>query len=127
MPPFPLKILVVDDNLPSGEMMSLALRGMGHTVSSAASGEDAIKHVAVAPPDVVLMDIRMPGVDGYAAARRIKTLLPHVVVLAMSGHMSYIEARNARAAGCEAQFEKPIDPAQLREFLARLYAPEAQG
>ena len=118
-----LSILLVDDNIAALEMMAGAIRQMGHRVETVSTGEDAIRQVAAYRPDVVLMDIRMPGIDGYEAARRIKTLAPEVVVLAISGYVSMAEAQRAEDVGCAAQLAKPLEPALLEQILERLYIP----
>jgi CheY-like chemotaxis protein len=115
--PSSLKVLVVDDNLGSGEMMCAVLKTLGHRAESAASGEQAIRLAVTHSPDVVLMDIRMPGTDGFEATRRIKTLVPQVVIVAMSGFASPAAIEEAAAAGCDAYLQKPISPERLQTVL----------
>jgi CheY-like chemotaxis protein len=116
-----LNVLVVDDNLLSAQVMSDVLRNLGHRPRTASGGAHAIQLAMAEGPDVVLMDLRMPDVDGYEAARRIKTLMPDVIMVAISGAISPQEAARARAAGFEVQLPKPITPERLREVLDGLF------
>jgi two-component system cell cycle response regulator DivK len=104
------KILIVEDNDNNRYLASLLLRKAGHTVIEASDGEAAIELVAKERPDLVLMDIMMPKMDGYEAARRIcatpgleKTLLVAVTSYVMPG-----DRQKALAAGFAGYIEKPI-------------------
>ena len=122
-----LEVLVVDDNLVAAQMMIDVLRALGHQAQAASGGTEAIRHAMANAPDVVLMDLRMPDLDGYAAAARIKTVMPEVLLIAISGAISPREAAKARAAGFEVQLEKPIRPERLRSVLEDLFPPACAG
>jgi CheY-like chemotaxis protein len=122
-----LNVLVVDDNLVSAQMMVDVVRRMGHTANVASGGGEAIRLVIAEAPDAVLMDLNMPDLDGYAAAARIKTMMPDVLLIAVSGAISTREAAKARAAGFEVQLEKPVKPERLRQLLADLFPADSRN
>ena len=96
-------ILVVDDKAANRDLLAYLLGSSGHVVEQAASGQAALAAVAAAVPDLVIMDISMPGVDGFTAARRLRTdaRLDDVPLVAVSA-TSYADVSSARAAGFDA-------------------------
>jgi DNA-binding response OmpR family regulator len=111
----PARILVVDDDRDNRELLALFLKWEGFLVLTASSGEEALAIVAQRAPDMVLLDVMMPGMDGYEVAARIKRNVatrnvPIVMVTAL-------EDRNARAlamtAGADDLLPKPVDRAEL--------------
>jgi signal transduction histidine kinase/CheY-like chemotaxis protein/HPt (histidine-containing phosphotransfer) domain-containing protein len=126
----PLRILVAEDNLVNQEVAAGILRHGGHQVDVVADGAAAVEAVRTATYDVVLMDIHMPGVDGYEAALAIRALpggKAGVPILALSASSMRDSAERARAAGMNGHLVKPIDPAILAATLADLHptAPAA--
>ncbi len=115
-----LKVLVVDDNLDATEMLSVLLGAMGHDTRSEHDGLAALAAAGEYRPDVVLLDIGLPGLNGYETARRIRqepwgrTL----VIAALSGWGQDEDKHQSSAAGFDAHFVKPLDPAALKAFLA---------
>ncbi|HZP75015.1 MAG TPA: response regulator [Pseudolabrys sp.] len=116
-------ILVVEDQEDNRQILRDLLGNSGYEMSEAGNGEEALAAVARRRPDLILMDIQLPVMDGYEATRRIKAdpsfkAIPVIVVTsyALSGDES-----KARAAGCDAYVTKPYSPRQLlakvREFL----------
>ena len=118
----PLSVLVVDDNLAAAELLGDVLRTLGHRASVAGGGEQAIRVAVVSRPDAILMDLRMPDIDGWEAARRIKTVMPEIALIAMSGAISSADWAKARVAGCEAQITKPVTRSGLAEVLGTVCA-----
>ncbi|MBD0293016.1 MAG: response regulator [Jiangellaceae bacterium] len=107
-------VLVVDDQAPNRRLLEAVLEPRGYRVLSAESGEEALRLLAEAPPDVVLLDIVMPGLDGYEVCRRIRaddatTTLP-VVMITASGQQ---EKLRALEAGADDFVTKPFDQAEL--------------
>jgi two-component system cell cycle response regulator DivK len=116
-------ILVVEDQEDNRQILRDLLGSAGFELSEAENGEEAIAAVAKRRPDLILMDIQLPVMDGYEATRRIKAdpatkAIPIIVVTsyALSG-----DEGKARAAGCDAYVTKPYSPrallAKVREFL----------
>jgi two-component system, cell cycle response regulator DivK len=117
------KILVVEDQEDNRQILRDLLSSAGYEMSEAGDGQEALVAVAKQRPDLILMDIQLPIMDGYEATRRIKAdpntkAIPIIVVTsyALSGDES-----KARDAGCDAYVTKPYSPrallAKIREFL----------
>jgi len=120
------KILVVDDKEDSRVLVKKVLRHRGYQVIGAGTGEDAVKMAQTELPDLILMDIRLPGgIDGLEATQRIKTLshLAHIPILAMTASVRPEDMQRALSEGCNGFVRKPIDidelPKQVAEYIAR--------
>jgi two-component system CheB/CheR fusion protein len=112
----------VDDDPAVSESMVVCLELQGHEVRSAAAGEAALDLLKTFRPDVVLLDIGLPGEDGYSVARRIRELPEgrDVPLLAVSGY-GHEEARaRSLEAGFDLHLVKPVDPEKLPVLLARV-------
>ncbi|HEX3600792.1 MAG TPA: ATP-binding protein [Lacipirellulaceae bacterium] len=122
--PIKRRILVVDDNKDSGDTLSLLLRVKGHEVYTARDGLEAIDRAGEFTPEIILMDLGMPKLNGYEATRRIRETpngkKMHIVALTGWGQASDI-ARSVEA-GCTAHLVKPVDFAMLDNLLANLPA-----
>jgi PAS domain S-box-containing protein len=115
----PLRILVVDDNEDAAESMANLLSGSGHEVRMAGDGFAAVETAATFQPDAVVMDIGMPGLNGYEAAQRIRAQRGvEVVLVAVTGWGQEEDRRRARAAGFDHHLTKPVDLAQLSRLLS---------
>jgi PAS domain S-box-containing protein len=116
------RILVVDDNADNRALLTGWLVPLGFSVSEAADGESAVAAVTQDVPDVVLMDLVMPGIDGLAATTRIRALglrkPPKIVAVTANAFES--AHRDSVAAGCDAFLTKPLDFEQLRATLGAL-------
>ena len=113
------RVLVVDDNTDSAESLSLLLELMGHTVRTAHDGEQALAEAEAFRPELVLMDIGMPRMDGYEAARRLRELAwgTEVVLVALTGWGQDEDKRRSEEAGFDHHLIKPVDPAALEALL----------
>ena len=125
------KILVVDDREDSRRLVWKILGRYGYEVIGAGTGEDAIKMAQSEVPDLILMDIRMPGgIDGLEATRRIKAMpqLAHIPILAMTASVRPEDMQQALIEGCSGFVRKPIDidelPRQVAEHIARASATD---
>jgi CheY-like chemotaxis protein len=112
-------ILVVDDLTDNLILISLALQNKGYRVLTAKSGEEAIKIALVARPDLVLMDIAMPDVDGLTATRRMRkhTELRHLPVIALTAFETLGFRQAAHEAGFDGYLTKPIDFVKLDNLI----------
>ncbi len=121
------KILCVDDNDTNLYMISAIVRRAGFEVCTAKDGEGGIATVKAERPDLVLMDVQMPGIDGFEATRRLKADpdTRHIPVIALSAHEREEKDREIRESGCDAYLTKPIDVRALIEEAHRLL--EAAG
>jgi two-component system cell cycle response regulator DivK len=120
------KILVVDDKEDSRVLVGKVLRLRGYKVIGAGTGEDAINMAQTELPDLILMDIRLPGgIDGLEATRRIKAMsqLAHIPILAMTASVRPEDMQKALGEGCSGFVRKPIDidelPKEVAEHIAR--------
>lgn len=115
------RILVIEDNPINLELMTYLLRAWGHEAISATDGQAGLDVVRADPPDLVVCDIQMPGLDGYEVARALKAdaALARVPLLAVTAFAMVGDHDRALRAGFDGHFSKPIDPAQFMAELAR--------
>jgi signal transduction histidine kinase len=119
--PFPSRrILIVDDNRDAADSLSALLTTLGATVTVAYSGPDALAVLDLADPDAVLLDIGMPGTDGYEVARRIRSMTAHgdVLLIALTGWGQEEDRARSIRAGFDHHLVKPPDLDRLRSLLA---------
>jgi signal transduction histidine kinase len=116
----PHRILIADDNADSAESMGMLLRLMGNDVRIANDGLEAVEQAEAFQPDIVLMDIGMPRLDGYEAARRIRNQdwSRDTLLVAVTGWGPTDDSQEATAAGFDCHFTKPLDPAELRRLVS---------
>ena len=115
----PRRILVVDDNEDSTRSMALLQRRRGHETHTAFTGPEAVAAAAGFLPEVVLLDIGLPGMDGFEVAHRLRAMpaMAGALLVAMSGYSSDEDRAKARAAGFDEYMVKPVDLDRLRELL----------
>ncbi|HEY5885813.1 MAG TPA: response regulator [Pyrinomonadaceae bacterium] len=119
------KILLVEDTEDNRQMMKKLLEMSGYRVIEATNGEEAVQVTSNASPDLILMDLSLPIIDGLAATRLIRGLpngaaLP---IVAVSAHDTADFHADALAAGCDAYITKPINYPELEEIVERLMTP----
>ncbi|GEP41638.1 hypothetical protein BGE01nite_09290 [Brevifollis gellanilyticus] len=115
----PRRILIVDDNTDSAQSLSTLQRRRGHDTCTAFTGPDALTAAIAFTPKVVLLDIGLPGMDGFEVARRLRAMpaLEGVLLLAMSGYGSPEDRRQAKEAGFDDYLVRPVDLEQLSRLL----------
>ena len=123
----PRRVLLVEDNADGLEMLRLALETKGHHVRSAADGHVAVTMAAEFQPDVAVLDIGLPGIDGYALARALRAAQPRVRLIALTGYGQHADAMAAREAGFDAHCTKPITIASLLQHIAATNALQVQA
>ena len=117
------RILVVEDTENNRRILNDLLTNAGFEVIEATDGEKGVAIAAEHQPDLILMDIQLPVVDGYEATRRIKSnpALRNIPIIAVTSYALSGDEAKARAAGCEGYIAKPFSPrvilAKVREFL----------
>jgi signal transduction histidine kinase len=118
-------VLVVEDNDDSRRMMAELLRLWGHRAETAADGPEAIDVARRTRPEVALVDIGLPGLDGFEVARRIRTSeeLSGIYLVALTGYGGPEDRRRGREAGFDNYVIKPINPEELRHLLDELPTP----
>ena len=122
-------ILIVDDSADNLAMISLDLQQQNYRVVTASNGEDAITIAAQTNPNLILMDINLPELDGLAATRRIREIesLREVPVVAISALNTEGFQRAAYDVGIEGYLTKPIDLDRMHQLIARLLSPGESG
>ena len=118
-----MTILVVDDYDDGRLLLRRLLESKGFRVSEATNGEEAVEAVRRGCPDLILMDLNMPRMDGLTAARKIracKELCGDVPMVAVTAYHTYGMKEAAEEAGCDAYVAKPIDEAEFDRTLRRL-------
>jgi PAS domain S-box-containing protein len=114
------RVLVVEDNVDAAESLAALLRLWGHEVQVVNDGLAAIDAAREQRPEVVLLDIGLPGLDGYQVARKLREEvgLDHALLVAMTGYGQPEDRRRSQEAGIHLHYVKPVEPAILRELLA---------
>ena len=118
------RILVVEDQEDNRQILRDLLGSTDYEIIEAGDGEEALAAVAAQRPDLILMDIQLPLLDGYEATRRIKAdpALRAIPIIVITSYALSGDDEKARAAGCDAYFSKPFSPRQLlakvREYLS---------
>jgi len=118
----PARILVVDDNKDGAESLSILLSMRGHDVRTAYDGASALHIAHEHRPHLVLLDIGMPGMNGYEVARRLRedAELSHSVFAAVTGFTQADDVRRSREAGFKHHLTKPASLAAIEDLLAQL-------
>ena len=122
-----VKILLVEDNEMNRDMLSRRLERKGYQVVMAVDGLESVVMASSEKPDLILMDIGLPGIDGWEAARRIKAdpQTRHVPIIALTAHAMSGERERALAAGCDDYDTKPVEFPRLLEKIANFSAPSS--
>jgi len=121
------KILLVEDNAANRYLATFLLEKAGYIVRHASNGEEAIRSAQSERPDLVLMDLQMPGMDGFEAAQRIR-LIPKsgdVVMVALSSHTTEANRQKAIASGFNGYLEKPIVTGTFTNEIANFLSGKA--
>src|SRR5215471_11858556 len=113
------RVLVVDDNTILLRLLGALLNNAGYDVRRAASAEDALEILKEFEPHLLLVDIRLPGMDGLQLTARLKSdpFTRDIIVIAMTAYSLDSDERTARAAGCDGYIVKPLDPQTLPEVV----------
>ncbi len=120
------RVLVVDDGAENRELIALVLAEQGLWVEEAENGQAAVDKMAEVPCDLVLMDMQMPVMDGYAATREMRRRGVKVPIVALTANAMKDYEQEVLAAGCTAHFTKPIDIDLLLQEVARLLGGHAE-
>lgn len=119
------RVLVVEDDESTRAAYRAVLELAGWAVDEATGGDEALRVAGRRPPEIALVDISIPGLDGWETTRRLKgeAATARVPVIAVTGHALDGDRQRAREAGCDAYLVKPIAPRQLLAEVDRLTRP----
>jgi two-component system, cell cycle response regulator DivK len=122
-------ILIVDDNAVNLKLARLLLTAEGHDARTAIDAEQAMKMLETFHPDLILMDIQLPGMDGLTLTRKLKSdpATQTIVVIALTAYAMKGDEERARAAGCDGYIAKPIDVRTLPDQISRYLEQARQG
>jgi len=122
-------ILIVDDNPANLKLARVLLTGEGYEVRTAADADEALAVLNAFHPRLILMDLQMPGMDGFELTRRLKAdpETRGMVILALTAYAMKGDEERARAAGCDGYVSKPIDTRALPGLIARCLADATSG
>ncbi len=119
------RILYIEDNPENRLLMRRVLVAEGYTVEEASDGNSGLQKAAESPPDLILMDINLPEIDGYEVTARLKQLpnMTGVPIIAVTANVMKGDREKTLAAGCDGYIQKPIDidllPSQLESFMKK--------
>ena len=116
------RILVVDDNIRLARTLASYLEMEGHTVDQAHDGESALTVAAAHQPDVVVLDINIPNLDGFAVCRTLKMTAPATAVIILSGRAEADDDARAAQAGAAVHLAKPVSLLELRAEIHKVLA-----
>ena len=113
------RILLVEDNEMNRDMLSRRLERRGHEVVVAVDGQQGVDAARLHPPDLILMDMSLPILDGWEATRQLKTeaTTKHIPIIALTAHAMSSDEQRAREAGCDDFDTKPIELQRLMEKI----------
>jgi len=117
------RILLIEDNEKNRYLVSFLLNSCGYEVVEAVDGRSGIDIAAKVNPDLILLDIQLPGMDGYSVARELRQLadLAHVPIVAVTSYAMTGDRERILAVGCSGYIEKPINPDsflnEIRQYL----------
>lgn len=120
------KVLVIEDNADNLRLITYALQRAGYEVVAAGTGEEGVEAAVRERPCFVLMDLKLPGIDGLEATRRIRASIVDetIPIIALTSYAMRGDMERVREAGCSGYFEKPIDPltivAKIEEIVGKV-------
>src|SRR5215467_9519380 len=123
-----LCILVVEDSRDLADSLGRLLNFWGYKAAITYDGADALAAASATPPDVVFLDIGLPGMDGCEVARQIRQLpgMATALLIAITGYGEESEVQRCKQAGIDCHFLKPVDPAELEQLLAKTENPGSE-
>lgn len=116
------KILIVEDNPLNMRLMQMTLRGKGYTLTEAGTGEEALEKAVKEKPDLIIMDMQLPTINGIETTRRLRQIpeLSRVPVVAVTAYAMKGDQEKFIEAGCDAYLSKPINTRELPGFIENM-------
>lgn len=117
------KVLLVEDNEMNRDMLSRRLERKGYTVVCAVDGQEGVTKAQSETPDLILMDMSLPVLDGWEATRQIKAINKSIPIIALTAHAMASDEQKAREAGCDDFDTKPVELPRLLGKIEALLTP----
>lgn len=119
------KILLIEDNAQNSYLTTFLLESKGYSVVTAADGASGIEMAKLSAPDLILLDIQLPMMDGYAVATALRTLdsMKSVPIIAVTSYAMVGDREKCMAAGCNGYIEKPINPDTFASEVSTFLPP----
>jgi CheY-like chemotaxis protein len=116
------KILIVEDNPQNMKLVLMTLESRGYEIIKATDGEEALKVAEKERPDLILMDIQLPKMDGLEVTRRLKQMpaFSHIPIIAITAHAMKGDEQKIAEAGCNAYITKPFSTRELPKLVAKM-------
>lgn len=123
-----MKVLVVEDNLQNMKLITFVLKKYGHEVMEAFTGLEGVGKAEKFQPELILMDIQLPDIDGLEATRRIRTItsMQKIPIIAITSYAMAGDRESVLAAGCNGYFEKPINPITIMKDIEKIVGAKNQ-
>ena len=117
-----MKVLIVEDNPVNMKLLELIIKRHGHLPIEAIDGEDAVEKAKTELPEIILMDIMLPGIDGLEAVKRIRKIesMKTVPIIAITSYAMAGDRDKIIKAGCNGYFEKPINPLTIMKDIEKI-------
>ncbi len=117
-----MKVLVVEDNPQNMKLITFVLKKFGHEVFEALSGLEGVDKASQTNPELILMDIQLPDIDGLEATRRIRNIesFKRVPIIAITSYAMAGDREKVIKAGCDGYFEKPINPLTIMKDIEKV-------
>ena len=117
-----MKVLVVEDNPQNMKLITFVLNKYGHEAVEAYSGLEGVEKAGTIEPELILMDIQLPDIDGLEATRRIRKIksMDDVPIIAITSYAMSGDKEKVLAAGCNGYFEKPINPLTIMNDIEKI-------
>lgn len=123
-----MNVLVVEDNPQNMKLISFVLKKYGHEVIEAFTGLEGVEKAEKSQPDLILMDIQLPDIDGLEVTRRIRTIksMQKVTIIAITSYAMAGDREQVLTAGCNGYFEKPINPVTIMTDIEKIVGARNQ-
>ena len=123
------KILIAEDNPQNMTVIIMTLRQRGYTLLEATDGEETLKVAEMENPDLILIDIQLPKIDGLEVTRRLRQMpaFSHIPIIALTAHAMKGDEERIIEAGCDAYLTKPISTRELPDRIAELLVMRRQN
>ena len=125
----PRKILIVEDNPQNMKVLLMTLRPYGYTFLKATDGEEALEMAVREKPDLIIMDIQLPKLNGLEVTRRLRQVpaLSHIPIIVITAYAMKGDEEKFIEAGCDAFLPKPVNTRELPEMIAQMLLGRKQG